>query len=430
MIQPRFLLRLAIACVGSFVLLLASCTRAGKQAPGGGSEVPPSKVNLRRNVELAKVVQRNLVYTVETVGLIDAEGQTDLAAGVPGLVDEVNFREGDIVQPGRGEPLVRISQPLYEAAHKIAQFELQRADGKLAEAKKHFELARKNWDSLSETEKLQREFAVTLADAEVSAAKATLDRAAYNLRRSQVQPPYRGRINKRLVTKGSYVDEKTVVATMADLSHLRLTTYVPESATSTVRDLLDRRDRAFEISRVLSGMDGVGGLVWQHLKASDLPSAFDPEFVAVSLPKHKFRARVFYLSTIGDPTTHQFECKAEIVLTDGSPTLLPGFTARVRIPLETKPNAILVPEEALRSTERGWLVFVPEKRVGKDGKAEWLARRVTVDPGFRSEGMVEIRAGLSGNEWIVRRGADALDEDGGTPLRIPDAQLELLDKGE
>jgi multidrug efflux system membrane fusion protein len=427
MCSIRRCFRIAVAGLAALLVIPAGCSRVGKGAPTGGGEVPPSKVNLRRNVVLTKAVQQPLVYTVETVGLIEAEGQTELAAGVAGNVDEVNFREGDIVDPSDLEPLVRISVPLYKAAAEAAQFEVRRAESRAEEARKNLALAKKNWDSLSETEKLQRESADAVARAELSSAKAALDRALYNQKRSQLMAPYRGRINKRMVTKGSYVEDKTVIATMADLSRLRLTTFIPESATATVRELMDRRDRAMAAAQVLAGSDGWPGMAWWYLKACDLPADFDPEFTALPLPKKTFRAKMFYLSTVGDPSTHQFECKAEIMQAPDTAVLLPGFTSRVRVPLETRADAVLVPEEALRSTERGWLVFIPEKRLGKDGQTEWLARAVTVDPGYHAKGMVEIRKGLSGHEFIVHRGADALEEMGGTPIHVPDEQLELLE---
>src|SRR5437773_705243 len=88
--------RAAARVLAAAVLLAAAagCGRHGKAAPTGGSDVPPSKVQLKRSVELARAEQRPLDYYVETVGYLEAEGQTDIAAGVAGIVDEVQFREG------------------------------------------------------------------------------------------------------------------------------------------------------------------------------------------------------------------------------------------------------------------------------------------------------------------------------------------------
>lgn len=411
----RIMIFFNLAACG-LVLAGVGCNR-GTGAPDGSAGIPPSKVNIRRNVQLSKALQQPLVYTVETVGLIEAEGETQLAAGVTGNLDEVNFREGDIVSPD--DILVRISVPLYDAAVKVAEAELVRAENRAKEAQENLDLVKERKQSVSRTEFLQREIAVAVANADVKATEAALERAKYNRRRSELKPPYRGRINKRFVTRGSYVDEKAVIGTMADLSRLRLTTYIPETATSAVRELLDQREKKF----VAAGYDKVP---WFDLSPGDLPSDFDPEFTVLPFPQHKFKARIFYLSTVGDPSTHQFECKAEIVQPKEGPRLLPGFTARIRIPLKTKLDAVLVHEECLRSTERGWLVFVPESRAGKDGKREWLARSVRVEPGYRANGMVEILSGLKGDELVIRKGADALEEEGGTPIAFSKEEEALL----
>src|SRR5262249_25632127 len=54
------------------------------------------------------------------------------------------------------------------------------------------------------------------AQKEVDAAKSMRDLAEHNLKRSQVRAPYTGQINQRKITRGTYLEEKTVIATMAD----------------------------------------------------------------------------------------------------------------------------------------------------------------------------------------------------------------------
>src|SRR5262249_51146761 len=93
---PR--LRLVVL-LGLLMVAAAGCTKQGKAAPVGGSDIPPSKVNLKRNVELTAAQKRSIDYSVETVGVLEAEAQTEIAAGVAGVVDEVLFREGDTVTP-------------------------------------------------------------------------------------------------------------------------------------------------------------------------------------------------------------------------------------------------------------------------------------------------------------------------------------------
>jgi membrane fusion protein, multidrug efflux system len=84
--------------------------------------------------------------------------------------------------------------------------------------------------------------------------------------------------------------------------------------------------------------------------------------------------------------------------------------------MRSSPNAAVIPEECIRNTEKGFIVFVPEKQTRSDGTAEWIARARVLDIGFRGEGWVEVRRGLLIGESVVHRGAEALED--GTPIRF------------
>ena len=157
-----------------------------------------------------------------------------------------------------------------------------------------------------------------------------------------------------------------------------------------------------------------------------MPSGFDPEFTVPSLPRRTFRAVIFYMSTVADPTTHMFECKAR-----STPTTPRISHAQARL---HGPHPLPVREHRrgrrraggsrFGATERGFLVFEVVKKTGKDGSVEWVAKSKKVDVGARAPGWVEIRTGISPGQWIVQRGAEALDD--GVPVKIPDEQLKLL----
>jgi multidrug efflux pump subunit AcrA (membrane-fusion protein) len=195
-----------------------------------------------------------------------------------------------------------------------------------------------------------------------------------------------------------------------------------------------------------------------------VPSGFDPEFELLALPGQTYLGRIFFMSTVADRQTHMFEAKAEVLgwapemyvpptkevlvaassaIGDGrvgeklaippliSPAapkvqvivpkksnvrLWPGFTAKIRFPLKSNPNALVIPEEAVRASERGFIAFVPVVQRREDGAEEWIARARVLELGFRADGWVEVRQGLSAGERVVRRGAEALED--GTPIRI------------
>jgi hypothetical protein len=98
------------------------------------------------------------------------------------------------------------------------------------------------------------------------------------------------------------------------------------------------------------------------------------------------------------------------------------------VPIQSTLNACVVPEESVRATERGFVVFEPEMRLTPDRQTEWVARVRPLDVGYRTPGYVEVRQGVYPGRWVVRRGADALED--GTPIRFPDEQLREMVKGQ
>src|SRR5204863_4063548 len=170
---PSWLRRLPLGVMlcGLAAVLLATetgCSKHGKQAPKGGSDVPPSRVKLERLVELTRAGQRALVYHVETVGMLEAEGQTEIAAGVTGIVDEVLFREGDVVDPNA--VLIKVDQKRYRLDVDTARSNLKRTEESLVLAKDLYDRAAKTKPSTSDEDKTKRRGAIPILDAETAVA--------------------------------------------------------------------------------------------------------------------------------------------------------------------------------------------------------------------------------------------------------------------
>jgi membrane fusion protein, multidrug efflux system len=421
-----------------FCLILTgvvSCSKKATPAPVGGSDIPPSKVNLKRNVELCKVEQKVLISAVEgATGVLEAEAISEIPAGVAGIVDEVLFREGDEVDPKQRKPLIKIDQRRYQAELEMAESNEKEAVANLNTARDVYRRSLEGGTAVSAELRKQALEGVAGAEAKLNSLRAMIKIARYNYDCSQVIPPFKGQINKRMVAPGSYVDKDTKIATIADLSKIRLVGYVPETASPLVRRRMMTRPKihaARTLAVALSGtpvMGSLGNISNQVLIAiGEVPSGFDPEFTLQAFPNRVFRAGIFSMSKVADPTTHMFECKAEIdPRTLGLEELAPGFSARIRYPLETSNDAMIIPEESVRATERGFIVFVPVKRTNKDGVSEWIGKPRRVEIGSRSPGSVEIRSGLAPNEWIVKRGAEALED--GTPLRFSPEQQKMLEQ--
>ena len=57
----------------------------------------------------------------------------------------------------------------------------------------------------------------------------------------------------------------------------------------------------------------------------------------------------------------------------------------------------------------------------KGEQAEYVAEAVTLELGQRKPGWVEVLHGLSAGDWVVRRGAEALED--GTPINVTAEQM-------
>jgi multidrug efflux system membrane fusion protein len=448
-------------------MLAVGCGKRNYEAPQGGANVPLSKVRLKRNVEIVRVKQEKMSSFVETVGYLDAEGQAEIGAGVSGIVEEVRFREGDwviadqtilaVIDPKKYRALLEQA----EANLKRAQANVQRvlavakkADASIRDAEQTLDLRRVMFDNIrragrsvknEERQEAQAmvemtaarldvaraEKAVCAADLEAAkkdeaAARALFDLAEHNYKRSHVRAPYTGQINQRKITRGSPIEDKTVIGTMADLSKLRLVGYIPERAAPMVRQMLQKEQEtraAFLVGGAFTG-------IWSALATTQIdqagltPAAFRLEFTLRPFPDQKFFGRIFYLSTVANPDTHLFECKAEVPSYGIGTQLRPGFTAKIRCPLPGRASSIIVPEEAVRASERGFIAFRPKAVTNKEGQIEYFAEAVPLELGQREPGWVEVLKGLNPNDVIVRKGAEALEDN--TPLAISPEQMPLL----
>jgi multidrug efflux system membrane fusion protein len=405
------------------VLLLGIITGCHNNNLPAVPAVPPSKVNLKRNVELGTAERRSLQHAVETPGVLEAERVTDIAAGVSGIVDEVLFREGELVTPET--VLITIDQRRFQTQLALSQANEQRSKAALEQARDAARRAQEARGAITEEERTRTALIQKTNEAEVAASEANRRLAEIQLDRSRVRAPYSGRINTRRVTAGSFIEEKGVVATIADVSRLRLVGYVPESAAAAVRTRMTN-------NIAISAMDTVsqlGGSQCLNLTSLirnftslqlslEAPQLYDVEFTLLAAPRQVYRGRLFYMSTVANSDTHMFESKSEVYVS-GQERLQSGYTARIRFPLRTTEEACIIPEEAVRPNERGFVAFVPVQRTNRNGQAEWVAQAKILELGYREPGWVEVKNGLKPGDTIIKRGSEALED--GTPIQFPDA---------
>lgn len=284
---------------------------------------------------------------VELIGTARASEAVNIVPRTSGRVAEIAFREGERVTAGT--TLLRLDSAAEQA-------ELRQARAQLNDARAQYARARSLSDgrNISQAEVDSRRAAVEIAEARVEVALA-------RLRDQEIRAPFDGVVGIREVSLGAFVNPGTALTTLDDISTIRVDFMVPERY----------------LARVGRG---------QQVRITS--SAF---------PEHRFDGEVHHIDSRLDAVTRSVRVQAAIPNPDGR--LRPGMFLNVRLVLDQREHAVLIPEEALIVEGSRRYVYVT------DGSN---ARRVNVVTGTRHAGYLEIVDGLAVGDVVVAIGAHRL----------------------
>jgi membrane fusion protein (multidrug efflux system)/multidrug efflux system membrane fusion protein len=354
--------------VRSIVVALIALVACSKGEDGK----PKPKRVMQFPVEVQPVASRAVEYAITAVGSIDVFEKVQITARVPGVVEKVSFREGDVVKQGAN--LAAIDPARFSLAARQAAATIDSARAALADAEAGLarrEQADKTNPGLIPGEEIRTwQTKVATAKADLAARHVARDQAALDLKYAYVRAPIAGEIQTRTIETGQYVAVGAVLATMVRREPLLLRFKVAETEAP-------RFAKAAQIAFTVEG----GG--------------------------RPYRAVVSYIAAVAEPTSRMVDVTAEIDDPDRG-TLRPGGFAQVSVPVGATKDAPVVPESSVRPSEKGFLAFVVEGDVAKE--------RV-VELGLRTaDGLVEIKKGLAIGEQVVVRGAEALRD--GAPVKV------------
>jgi membrane fusion protein, multidrug efflux system len=343
---------LGVMAVAGGVRLLASGGGGGgagpaARGPGGGGGGPrgPQAVAVR----LAVVGERPFMEQIEVLGVAKARQSVTLTANTTELITRIRFQSGQFVRQGQ----------------VLADLNAREQNADILQAEAARDLAKSNWDRWQ-----------ALADRGV-APKATAEQyqspyqqavAAVEARRAGVadrtiRAPFSGVVGLSDAAPGMLVNPGATIATLDDVSVIRVDFPIAERYLSVLREGLP-------------------------LTAT-----------ADAYPATKFTGRIAKLDTRIDPATRSIVARAEFP--NANRMLKPGMLLHVSID-QTARTSPAVPESAVVFQAKGAYVF----GVAQDPKKGQIAVRKDIVVGARGDGWIEVASGIMAGDQVVAEGVN------------------------
>lgn len=357
--------------------------RGGRRAGGEGG--------LTFAVDTMVVELKKLDYIVTAPGTVEAFERVQVTARVAGVVDKINFREGQDVKAG--DPLVVIDSARFQLAVNSAKAALAKTEA--AQKDTEAQVARREGASDSHPglipgEELSsyRTKALT-AKADTAVALENVKIAELNLRDAYVRAPIAGTIQTRTVETGQYVNTGYVMATLLRQDPLLLRFNVEPQEAPRLKPGMEARFTMRETQR-------------------------------------SFTAKLTLVNGAADPVTHMVGVTGQIEAEEHKYWLRPGSFCDVAVDIGASREAPVIPRSATRATDHGYVVWTVNDDIVEE-------RVITIGMSSK-DGWIEVRSGLKGGESIVVRGGDSVQN--GSRVRatrvtsIDGGALEAVDEGD
>jgi RND family efflux transporter MFP subunit len=349
--------------VAAAALLLAGCGQDNHYV------APPPP-----HVTVAVPVQQPVTRYLEATGNTAAVNSADLVARVTGFVQEVNYQDGAIVK--KGTLLFTIEPEPYSVKLDQAKAAEVGARSTLKQAQTDFDRQAQLITSRAVSQSAYDQAQSTRDNAQSALTQAEVNTrlAALNLEYAHVTAPFDGIVTARQVSVGQYVGSgasPTVLATIIQFDPIYVNFNVSEQDVLRVRADMMRRG----------------------LKPEDLRK-IPVEVGLQSETGYPHQGTVDYASPGVNQSTGTLAVRA--VLANQDRVLLPGYFARVRVPVGEPQTNLLVPDTAVGSDQGGRYLLV----VNKDDVVE--QRKVEIGP--RVNELRVIDSGLKPEERVVVAG--------------------------
>ena len=328
----------------------------------------PSVINAEEKKEPQGMPPAQVVVAEITLGMVAPESEfigtakyqelSDIAPEVDGIVEEVNFDDGDRVK--KGDVLVKLNSELLEKtlASTVASYEQALSDLELAN--KELERAENLYkEQLISSQRYDTtRFEVKSAEKKAAALKADMERYELELQKKSIRAPYNGIVVRKHVDRGEWLSSATEAMTIAKDDYMVPVVNVPERVIKFIKK----------------------GLI-----------------VDVEIGGNKLKGKVVSIIPRGDLSTRTFPVKVGV---RNTLSLMEGMEAKVVLPIGEKKKAFLAPRDSVITVFGNTAVYavidskatmLPVEIVGYDG----------MTAGIQGQGLKEgMKVVVKGNERL------------------------------
>jgi RND family efflux transporter MFP subunit len=332
------------------ILTLPSVINAEeKEEPQG---MPPAQV------VVAEITSGMVAPENEFIGTAKYQELSDIAPEVDGIVEKVNFDDGDRVK--KGDVLLKLNSELLEKTLAATVASYEQALSELELAKKELDRAENLYKEQLISSQGYDETAFKVKGVEKGAAslKADMERYKLELKKKSIRAPYDGIVVRKHVDRGEWLSSNTEAMTIAKDDYMAPVVNVPERV----------------IKFIKKGM-----------------------MVDVEIGGNKLEGKVVAVIPQGDLSTRTFPVKVGV---KNTLSLMEGMEARVVLPVGEKKKSFLVPRDAVITVFGNTVIYTVN-----DSKATMLPVEIVgydgLNAGITGQGLEEgMKAVVKGNERL------------------------------